>query len=52
MFGKPNCWSRWLMLIASGAVLLQAAGCTFVESLQTALLAAIAGQIFYLVQNV
>jgi len=53
MLRKPNRWSHWMMLIASGAVLLQAPGCTeFLELAQTGLLAALAGTTFFLARNV
>ena len=53
MLGKPNRFSRWLILIASGAVLLQATGCEFVmQALQTGFLGAMTAGIYYLARNV
>jgi len=48
-----NRTTRWLLLAASGAVLLQTSGCDlFLQTLQTGLLAALTGITFYLAQNV
>ena len=53
MFGKSNRWSRWLMLIASGAVLLQVASCDLIlQAAQTGLLGAIAAGVYWLGRNV
>ena len=53
MLGKPNRFSHWLTLIASGAVLLQATGCEFtMQALQTGFLGAITAGIFYLARSV
>ena len=50
---RLNRYARWLMLIGSGAVLLQATGCQFaMEALQTGLLGGIAGGLYYLARNV
>ncbi len=53
MLRKLNRCSRWLTLIASGAVLLQATGCDFVmQALQTGFLGAITGGVYYLARNI
>ena len=53
MSGTLNRCSRWLMLMGSGAVLLQATGCELtMEVLQTGFLGTIAGTILYLARNV
>ena len=53
MHSRLNRWSRWLVLIGSGAVMLQATGCQFaMEALQTGFLGAITGGVFWLARNV
>ncbi len=44
---------RWIGLVVAGGFLLQAAGCDlFLQTLQTGLLGAIAGGMYYLARNV
>ena len=48
-----NRFFRWVMLLASGAVVLQAGGCdTTLQFLQTGLLGGITGLLYYLSRNV
>jgi hypothetical protein len=44
---------RWLMLVASGTILLQAAGCDVtLQAISTGLLAVLTGITFFLARNV
>ena len=44
---------RWLMVLASGGIVLQAGGCdTTLQFLQTGLLGGIAGMLYFLSRNV
>jgi len=50
---KWNRMARWVMLIGTGGVLLQATGCDVVlQSLQTGFLAALTGMTYYLARNI
>ena len=50
---KLNYYTRWFMLLASGAVVLQTTGCSpGFEGISTGLLAFIAGTTFFLARNV
>ncbi len=50
---KRNRLTRWLLLMAPGAVVLQAAGCDlYLQVLQTGLLGALTGITFFLARNV
>ena len=53
MLGKWNRFLRWIALFASGAIVLQAAGCDiYLQAAQTALLAALTGLTYFLASNV
>jgi hypothetical protein len=51
MFNKLSYYTRWAMLVGSGAVVFQATG-TCWDVAQTGLLAVIAGTTFFIVRNV
>lgn len=51
MIRKANLY-RWLMLVASGAFMLQATGCDFLQIVQTSLLGTIAGVTIFLATQV
>jgi len=53
MYTTRNRLTRWLLLVASGAVVFQAAGCDlYLQVLQTGLLGALTGITFFLARNV
>ena len=53
MYTKRNRVTRWLLLVASGAVVLNAAGCDFYfQAIQTGLLGALTVMTFFLARNV
>jgi len=53
MGSRINRLIRWLTLLASGAVVLQAPGCdATMQGLQTALLGAMTGMLYYLAKHV
>jgi hypothetical protein len=47
-----NRFFRWMMLAASGTIIFQTTGCSFLEVIQTGLLAALTGITYYLASNV
>lgn len=51
MFHKLGYYTRWAMLVGSGAVVFQATG-TCWDVIQTGLLGFIAGTTFFIVRNV
>ena len=52
MLRKRNRFFRWLMLAASGTIIFQAAGCDFIQVIQTGLLGALTGLTYYLASNI
>lgn len=53
MFGKYHRCVRWIMLIASGAIVFQAVGCDLIlQGISTGLLATLTGVTLFLASNV
>ena len=53
MFRLPNRFTRWMLMISSGAVLFgMGGGCQFFEAAQTGLLAVLTGAVLFLARNV
>lgn len=52
MFRTRNRMTRVMMMLATGALMLQAAGCDIVQIIQTGLLGVLTGTTLYLASNV
>ena len=52
MYRQCNRVFRWLMWVASGALVFQTTGCDFWQVSQTGLLAGLTGITYYLARNI